>query len=443
MPQHSIRGGVHPLAGQHGGKASTSGSPIQPLTPKLVHLPMSMFLGKPSVPLVKVGDYVKRGQVIGEADGFMSLPTHASVSGKVVYVGPKVFMWGNPVMDVAIENDFQDEWVELTPLGKDVEHVDGAAIVPAIQAAGICGLGGASFPTHVKLTIPAGKACNCIIVNGAECETHVTADHRLMLEAPGRIIDGLRLAMKATGVTRGIVAIEDNKKDAITAMQQAIAGLEGISVMSLYTKYPQGSEKQLIYAVTGLEVPSKGLPIDVGVVVLNASTCAAISDAVLLGKPLVERVTTVTGCVKEPKNLLIPIGAPYAEAVEACGGYTEEPYKLIMGGCMTGLCAPSDELPVIKGNNCVIALTKKACPPYEEGPCIRCGRCIDVCPMGLHPYRIRNMCDKGDLKGAEALNVMECVVCGCCSYICPARRVLTASFKNAKDAIIREARRAK
>lgn len=431
------------MDGRHGGKSSTSGSPIRPYVPKTVHIPMSQFLGTPSAPIVKAGDYVKLGQKIGEAAGFMSLPAHATVSGRVADVGPKMLMMGAPIMTVTIENDMRDEWTDLTPLGKDIESVDPAAIVPAIQAAGICGMGGATFPTHVKLTIPEGKTCNSIIVNGAECETHATADHRLMLESPARIVNGLRLVMRALGVEYGIIGVEDNKRDAIGVLEKAISGILGLHVMSLYAKYPQGGEKQLIHAVTGYEVPSKMLPIDVGVVVLNVGTVAAIADAVLLGKPLVERVTTVTGCVKEPANLLVRIGTPIAEAVEACGGYQEEPYKLLMGGCMTGVCTPSDAMPIGKGNNCIAALTEKESKPLKEGPCIRCGRCIDVCPARLKPYRLKHFCDRGDLKGAEANDVMECIVCGCCSYICPARLVLTASFKNTKDAIMREARRAK
>ena len=443
LPQFSIRGGVHPLAGSHGGKSATSGVPIRPFVPSVVELSMSLFLGKPSAPLVKPGDHVKLGQVIGEAGGFVSLPVHATVSGEVVSVKPKMMLTDRPEMTVTIRNDGLEEWAELTPLGKAVEDVDPKAIAPAIQAAGICGLGGAAFPTHVKLAVPEGKSCDVIIINGAECETHVTADHRLLLEEPARILNGLRLAMRAAGAKEGVVAIEDNKKDAVAVMRKAAAGLAGLRVEALKAKYPQGSEKQLIYAVTGREVPSKGLPIDVGVVVLNAGTAAAISDAVLLGRPLIERVTTVTGCVKEPANLLARIGAPVREMVEACGGYTQEPYRLIMGGCMTGLCVPSDALPIGKRTNCVVALTEKEAKAQAEGPCIRCGRCVDTCPMGLTPYKMKHLCDRGDLKAAAANDVMECVVCGCCTYSCPARRQLTSVFKNAKDAIAREARRAK
>ncbi len=443
LPQYSMRGGVHPLDGQQGGKSATNGSPIRSHAPKTVRIPMAQFLGKPSVPIVRAGERVKLGQKIGEATGFMSLPAHATVSGRVVSVEPEMLMLGSPIMTVTIENDGRDEWTELTPLGRDVESVDPAAILPAIQEAGICGLGGATFPTHVKLTIPEGKTCNSVLINGAECETHVTADHRLMLESPQRIVNGLRLAMKALGVTYGIIGIEDNKKDAIETLKKAISGIEGLHVMPLYAKYPQGGEKQLIHAITGYEVPSKGLPIDVGVVVLNVGTAAAIADAVLEGKPLIERVTTVTGCVNNPANLRLRIGTPISEAVAACGGYSQEPYKLITGGCMTGICAPHDAVPVTKGTNCILPLTEAQSKVPEESPCIRCGRCVDVCPAGLRPYHMKPFCDRGDLQGAEADDVMECIVCGCCSYICPARLNLTAAFKDTKDAITRAARRAK
>lgn len=443
MPQYSIRGGVHPLDGEHGGKSPTSASPIRPYAPRTVQIPMCQSLGAPSVPTVQAGDQVKLGQKIGDASGFVSLPAHATVSGKVLSVESKMLMLGAPITTVTIENDGRDEWAELTPLGKDLESIDPAAIVPAIQAAGICGMGGATFPTHVKLTIPAGKTCDSIILNGAECETHVTSDHRLMLEEPERIVNGLRLAMRAVGVKYGIIGIEDNKKDAIAVMKKAVAGIEGLHVMPLYAKYPQGGEKQLIRAVTGYEVPAGGLPIDIGVVVLNVGTAAAIADAVLLGKPLVERVTTVTGCVKEPANLRLRIGTSVSEAIEACGGYSEEPYKLIMGGAMTGTCMPGEDLPMGKGTNCLVALTEQQSKTPQESPCIRCARCVDVCPAGLKPYLLKHYCDRGDLKGAEALDVKECIVCGCCSYICPARIPLAAAFKNTKDVIAAAARRAK
>ena len=442
MPKHSFKGGVHPLHDQHEGKTSTTGLPIRAYVPDSVDIPMSMSIGAPATPIVQVGDHVKMGQKIGEANGFVSLPVHASVSGEVTAIGTKVLLLGGPTTIVTIKNDFQDEWTELSPLGP-VEEADPAKIVPAVQAAGICGMGGATFPAHVKLTVGEGKYCDTIILNGAECETHVTCDHRLMIEEPQRIVDGLRAVMRALDVKRGVIAIEDNKPDAIDSMKRAAAGREGVEVMALRTKYPQGSEKQLIYAVTGREVPSKKLPLDAHVVVINVGTAKAIADAVIEGKPLIDRVTTVKGCVKEHANLRLRMGTIVADVIGECGGYTEEAGKIVMGGCMTGLCAPNDQVVVTKGSNGILVFNEEDAKGYEENPCIRCGRCVEACPIGLNPYRMKHFCDNGDLKGAEANDLMECILCGSCSYACPAKRWLTASFKSTKEAIMREARRAK
>jgi len=329
---------------------------------------------------------------------------------------------------------------DLKPLG-NVETVDPSLIVPAIKAAGVCGMGGASFPTHVKFSVREGQYCDTIILNGAECETFLTADYRLMLEHPRRIVDGLRAAMRVLDVKRGVIAIEDNKPEAIEVMRKAAQGREGVEVMVMKTKYPQGGEKQLIQAVTGREVPQKKLPLDIHVIVLNVGTAAAIADAVVDGKPLISRITTVTGCVKEPKNLLLRVGTIFADAIGECGGYSEEPGKIVAGGGMTGACAPNDDIPVAKATGGIVIYNEHDAKSLEESPCIRCGRCVEACPVGLNPYQLKHYCDDGKLDLAAKYNVMDCIVCGCCSYACPARRWLTAAFKNAKDQITLAARR--
>ncbi len=419
----------------HEGKLPTRNVPIREFISDEVCILMGMHLGPPSNPIVKKGDLVKMGQVIGEPVGFLGVPVHASVSGEVLEVGLKPYLTASPAMCVTIKNDFQDEWVkDLTAYGS-VETVNPASIIPAIKAAGICGMGGAGFPTHVKLTVGEGKYCDTIILNGAECETFLTADYRLMLENPERVVDGLRAAMRALDVKRGVIGIEDNKPEAIAAMQKAAAGREGVEVMPLKTKYPQGGEKQLIQAVTGRQVPQKKLPLDVHVIVLNVGTAAAIADAVTAGKPLVSRLTTVTGCVKQPANLLLRIGTLFSAAIAECGGFSEEVGKITAGGGMTGICAPNEDVPVTKVTNGIVCYSVKDAVSLEETACIRCGRCVEVCPMNLSPYLLKHYCDTEKLDLAEAHNVLDCTACGSCSYICPANRWLTASLKNAKDKI--------
>ena len=436
----SFKGGVHPLQKSHEGKHLTSGSCVKPVSAGVVVIPMSMHLGAPSAPIVSVGDVVKVGQVIAEPVGGLGLPVHASVSGKVTAVGPVQQLRGQREMCVTIENDMCDDWVDLMPLGT-VESVDKDAIIPAVKAAGVCGMGGAAFPTHIKMSIPEGKSADTVILNGAECEPFLTADHRLMLETPERVIAGLELIMKATGVNKGVIAIEDNKPDAARSMQKAAEGKAGVTVLPLTTKYPQGSEKQLIHVVTGRQVPQKKLPIDAHALVFNVSTAAAIADAVLLGKPLVERITTVTGCVKEPGNLLLRIGTPFSVAVEACGGLTDDAAMILAGGPMTAPCAPNLDVSIGKASNGILVFDAEQAKVAEEGPCIRCGRCVDACPIGLRPYLIKYDLDHGDLDAAAAHGMLDCVLCGACAYVCPARRYLTASCKAGKDSLAARNRR--
>ncbi|NLA53181.1 MAG: RnfABCDGE type electron transport complex subunit C, partial [Clostridiales bacterium] len=289
---------------------------------------------------------------------------------------------------------------------------------------------------HIKMSPPPDKQVDAIILNGAECETYLTADFRLMLEQPQRVVDGLRIAMRAMNVKRGLIGIEDNKPEAIEAISKAASGLEGIEVCSLKTKYPQGGEKQLIKALLNREVPAGGLPADAGAVVLNVATAAAIRDAVIEGKPLVSRITTVTGKVKDPDNLLVSIGTSVNEAVQACGGYSQEPGKIFFGGSMTGICAPNEEASVTKANNGLVVFDEKEAIIPPEDNCIRCGRCIYACPVYLNPYAMKKAFDMDKLEELEnKLDVKECILCGACSYICPAHQYLTPAFKDAKDII--------
>jgi len=302
LRKYSFRGGIHPLRDTHEGKELTRNKPIREVVAQVVRIPMDMHIGAPSEPIVKKGDRVLIGQKIAEAVGGIGVPVHASVSGTVTEVAAYQMMHKKPSMCITIENDGLEEWVQLAPLG-DVETAAADKIIPAVKEAGICGMGGACFPTHIKMSPPAGKVVDTVLLNGAECETFLTADFRLMLEQPERVVNGLRAVMRAMGVKRGIICIEDNKPEAIQAITKAAAGREGVEVGTLKTKYPQGGEKQLIYSVLGREVPAGGLPMDAGVVVLNVGTAAAIADAVIEGKPLISRVTTISGAVAAPDNL--------------------------------------------------------------------------------------------------------------------------------------------
>lgn len=436
----TFRGGIHPLRHIGEGKPLTKASSVRAIIPDVVVIPMGMHLGAPSAPCVQKGQRVKLGEMIGTPVGGLGLPVHASVSGEVLFVETRQQLRAAPEMCVGIQNDELDEWVPLTPVGT-VEQAEPKAILEAVKSAGICGMGGAAFPTHIKLSIPEGKSAQFVILNGAECEPYLTADHRLMLESPERIISGLRLILKATGVSRGIIAIETNKKDAIASMQKALPADAGVEILPLKTKYPQGSEKQLIQVVTGREVPRGKLPIDAGALVFNVSTAAAISDAVLLGKPLVQRITAVTGCVKEPGNLLLRVGTCYEDAVAACGGLLDCAKKVFAGGPMTGLCAPDLSISITKATNGIVAFDAQQAKAMEESPCIRCARCVHACPIGLHPYLMRADIDKLDFEGAKKHGLLDCVLCGACSYICPARRYLTSSFKATREELAAKARR--
>lgn len=436
----TFRGGVHPLRSIGEGKPLTSASPIRAVVPELVVIPLGMHLGAPSAPCVEKGQRVRLGEQIATPVGGLGLPVHASVSGEVLFVETRQQLRAAPELCIGIQNDKRDEWIDLSPLGAAAQ-AEPAEIIAAVRNAGICGMGGAAFPTHIKLSVPEGKRAEVVILNGAECEPYLTADHRLMLESPQRIIDGLRLILKATGVASGVIAIETNKTDAIETMRAASSAYPEIEVSPLKTKYPQGSEKQLIQVVTGREVPRGKLPIDAGALVFNVSTAAAVCDAVTHGKPLVERITSVTGCVVEPSNLLLRVGTRYEEAIAACGGLRECAKKVFAGGPMTGLCAPDLSVSITKATNGIVLFNEQQARDMKETACIRCARCVETCPIGLHPYLLRADLDKLDFETAKKHGLMDCVLCGACSYICPARRYLSSAFKAARDELAAKARR--
>lgn len=401
---------------------------------------LSQHIGAPAEACVKKGDFVKKGQVIGTAKGFVSVPIHASTSGEVIAVEPRLGTAGTKVPAVVIKADGQDAWDESLS-GADPDTLTPQEIKDRIRDAGIVGMGGATFPTHVKLSPPEDKKIDYLILNGVECEPYLTADHRLMLEDPENIIQGILIIKKVLGVEKAVIGIEANKPDAIELMAKACAG-RGIEVNALKVQYPQGAEKQLIYAVTGREVPSGGLPMDCGCVVQNVGTAAAVNDAVRRGIPLIERIATVSGsAVVEPKNLRIKIGQPISKLVECCGGVKGELGKVIQGGPMMGMAAVSLDVPATRGTSGILLFSEGQVLKDPEGPCVRCGNCVRACPAFILPTEVAFKTRKGLIDEAEKLNAMDCIECGSCTYICPARIPLIQYLRQAKGAIIAKRRK--
>ena len=425
------RGGVHP----DDGKIYAKDKAIEtPAVPAQVVIPMSQHFGAPCTPTVKVGDLVKKGQLIGTSDAFLHADIHASTSGKVIKVAPMPHNMMVKCMAVVIEADGKDEWAEGIPQAHDWKQLDSKEILELIKKAGVVGCGGATFPAHVKLA--PNKPVDTFIVNGAECEPYLTCDYRAMVEkeTTDKLVTGVQICMKVLGVKKAFIGIEDNKPEAIQNLTEAFKDIPEVTVLACKTKYPQGAEKMMIEACTGRQVEPGGLPMNVGCVVSNVGTVIAITDAVCQGIPFIERLTTVTGdCIKEPKNLRLRIGTTFQEAIDYCGGFSKQPDRLIAGGPMMGIAQYNLDVTCIKGTNAVLCLTKKeAAPVVEEEVCLRCGRCVNVCPMHLTPVYMHLYAEKGMWKEAEALNVMDCIECGSCNYICPARVPLVQSFRMAK-----------
>lgn len=431
------RGGIHPPEYKLSEHAPIENFPL----PRTAVIPLAQHVGAPARCLVQKGDRVKVGTLIGEAEGFVSARVHSSVSGVVKKIEevPLVNAYKVPAVIVEVEGDEWEEGIlrdrELQAIG----NVTPSEIIQRVKEAGIVGMGGATFPAHIKLQLPPGKRPDTLIIDGAECEPFLTADHRLMLERPDEILRGVQLMMRALEVPRAVIAIEENKPDALALLQRRSENLRrDIEVVALRTKYPQGGEKQLIKAVLNREVPSGKLPIDVGCIVNNIGTAFAIYEAVLLHKPLVERIVTVTGpSVPRPSNYRVRIGTASSQLLEATGVELARVRKIVAGGPMMGKAGSTLDFPVTKGTSGILVYYEQDCRPREPAPCIRCAKCVQVCPMGLEPYLLEKLGEKNRLEEAERRGLMDCMECGSCSYICPADRPILDYIRTAKAKILK------
>ena len=433
-------GGIHPKEGSNG-KRLTATLPVEKIdAPARVVIPLSQHIGKPARCVVKKGEHVKIGQLIGEADGLISASVHSSVSGKVVSIGQCLLPNGLLSEAVIIDNDFEDKWIDLNP-PENPEKLSREELCRYIREAGIVGMGGAAFPTAVKLSPPEGTKIKALIVNGVECEPYLSADHRLMLENTKDIIDGIELALIALGIEKAIIGVENNKTDAAEALRRAVETNHIVvekshrrTIRELPVRYPQGSEKQLIYALTRKRVPNGALPASIGYVVCNVGTMAAVSRALRQGKPLIERIVTVAGMFEKPGNYRVRIGTPLEVLMEAAGGIKKEARQLIYGGPMMGTAISRSDIPVMKGCSGLVAL-ETICMERHESQCIRCGRCVRVCPMQLMPTLLDQYMRVNDFEAAKRIGAVNCIECGSCAYACPAKRSLVQSIRVAKRAI--------
>jgi len=419
------KGGIHPADM----KDATKDLPLKPFTEvPYVTIPLAQHFGAPAISVVNAGDTVFKGQLIAKADGFMSANIHASISGKVVRIDMTVTPQGKRCQQIVIENDGQNKMAEGLPCERDWQKMSAEEIVQAVEDAGIVGMGGAAFPASVKMRPPKEKKIDTVVINGVECEPYLTVDHRLMIERPEEIIEGTQIVMQAVKATQAFIGIEANKPDAFEKV--SAAGKSGIEVRMLEVKYPQGAEKQLIQALTGREVPPRKLPFDVGVVVHNVGTAWAIRQAVKYCLPLIERTVTVAGdAISNPDNFVVPIGTPIGFLLEKCG-ISPKARKLVLGGPMMGLTVADPHIPVVKGLSGILAFEKL--PKFLSGPCIRCGKCVQVCPLGGIASEMARAIEAGKIVDYDKLRIFDCMECGTCAFVCPAKRPLVQLIKQAK-----------
>ena len=428
----SFRGGIHP----NEYKSLTENHSFEQMpNPKQIILPLSQHIGKPAKSLVAKKDEVKAGQLVAEAEGFVSAPIHSSVSGKVKVIEDEPNVSGFPkksiVIDAVEENDFE-KFTQLDP-----KIITPDEIRERVKVAGIVGQGGAAFPTFIKLTPPEDKKIDYVILNGCECEPYLTRDYRLMLEYPVKVLNGLSLIMKALNVSHGAIGIEDNKPEAIKKLSTAALVFPNISVEVVQTKYPQGAEKILIKAILNREVPPGKLPLDVGVVIQNIGTAVAINDAIVEGMPLINAPLTVSGLgINNPKNLMVPVGTPLSDVLDYCGGVKDNAVKVVVGGPMMGVTQYDFSAPIMKATSGILVLTKEEVNEHQETPCLKCGKCIEVCPLGLMPTKLARYSQLDKLEEAEELDITVCMECGTCAYTCPANIPLVQWIRLGKKRVV-------
>lgn len=434
----TFKGGIHP----YDGKDLSKDKPIKDILPKgdLIY-PLSQHIGAPAVPVVKKGDHVLTGQKIADAAGFVSAPIYATVSGTVKAIEPRRVTVGDNVNAIVIENDGKYEEVDYGEC-KPLEELTKEEIVKKVQEAGVVGMGGAGFPTHVKLSPKEPDKIEYVIANCAECEPYLTSDYRRMLEEPQKVIDGLKCVLALFDNAKGIMAVEDNKPDCVQILRELTKDEPRITVKALKTKYPQGAERQLIYAATGRAINSDMLPADAGCIVDNVDTLVAINGAVRENKPLMYRIVTVTGdAIADPRNFRVRIGTNYHELIEEAGGFKEDPEKIVNGGPMMGFAIFDLDVPTTKTASALLCLTHDQVSEKEEGPCINCGRCVDACPGRVVPSRLADFAARGDKESFQKWNGMECCECGCCSFVCPAKRQLTQQIKSMRKMVLADRRK--